>query len=145
MGSFVFWYKIWLGVRDVILWQILLYKFGIDRDNVIVDQIGYLNLLMVIILFCVMDGMIVNRKAKIIVSISIFAYYAARAISNLLKAPSKDHTYMNVFGIYSFSVYYEMLNAEYSLCIFMLKQTVTLILSPNTCVNIVKTPHIKWK
>ena len=86
----------------------------------------------------------ISRKAKIFMSITICMYYMIRGIDHFIYSPEDDSTLLRLPGGYSISVYSEMVDAEYSLCVFMLKQSLTLILNRDRCVNVVQRPYIKW-
>ena len=108
-------------------------------------QIALDDLASIVFLFCVMDGVIVRHGAKICSSILVFVYYGTRLFRHLSRRREHDHTIVTLFGEYQTSIYDQMINAEYMLCIFILKQIVTLIWKKKKCVNIVQRPYIKWE
>ena len=148
MSSFEFWYKMYLGIRDIICWEFLLFYFKIGGtrtgDNWL-TQLGFVNLFLLVFIFSAVDGVIASRKVKIIFSVAITSYIIVCAVLNIWNTPKEDDTIIDIFGVYSTSFYYEMLNAEYTLCLFMVKQTMALILTKNKCVNIVVRPFVKWE
>ena len=120
-----------------------------SEGNWIFAQLEYLQFVFLIIFyFCVIDGTMASRKAKIFISVAICTYYILRGIAHFISSPKYDNAILKLpigSGGCSLSIYSKMLNSEYSLCLFMFKQTLTLIMNKDRCVNIVQTPYIKWE
>ena len=142
ISTFTFWYKIYLALRDIICWAILIYYLGIESQWS--TQFGLINLMLLVIIFSSIDGVIESWKVKICSMILITAYNIIRTFWHISEKPEMDATIINVFGIYSTSIYDQMINAQFTLCVFMCKHTLALFLTKNKCVNIVQSPYIIW-
>ena len=141
MRSFMFWFKMYLVIKGTVCWCLLIFEFDHKPES---TQLSLVNMFMLVFIMSVVDGILESKKVNICLSTIIFIYFSIIAYVHMRKRPMQDNTMLSIFGIYTTSIYDQMLDSEYTLCIFMFKQTVAQMLRNNKCVNIVQRPYIKW-
>ena len=152
--TFEFWIKLLLTIRADILQFIVIYHYKIYENQtetgtnlsirIITDITGFFNWLTLIILFCVIDGIQIGKKWKIFYACVVSCYVTYLAIHRTLEAPEPDITVIRFTSKLSISLFHSYVSSLRVLALFLWKQTITLIRKPGQCINIKKSPSMKW-
>lgn len=152
LRAFLFWFKVLSAIKANILEFALIYGYQIYGDDVgysplqiVYDIIGLINWTLLIMIFCVIDGIYIKRKWKILWSCLVSLYITYLAIYRTLKAPVIDTSVIEIASNLSFSLYHSYVSDLRVLALFLWKQTVLLILKPGKSINIKRSPFIKWE
>ena len=141
--QFIFWFKIGAGVQYSV--SLFLEYDQLDWKSVKGCSRVYeiLCMFLVILAFCTMDGFHVRRRTKIIFSIVIATVVTIGTIDELSRS-SMNPGWIQITSNWSISLKSVRLDAMKVLSIFTWRQVLLLMLKSNKCVNIQKSPYLKW-
>ena len=160
MKTFLFWFKMLSAVKLVIAGFLLhwYYKISIallllpenlvkNSIFILVQSFSYVVVLLLVVGLCIIDGIYMDRRIKIILNILLCLFWTGLTLSSIFYPIKHDTSIIKVNDSYNLSIsvlsiYIDSLKV---LAVFFWKQAIYLILNPNKCVNIRKSPFFKWE
>ena len=141
---FVFWFKILVAIEVSICWVIL------EGDTLPwIAAIGaHFIHLFCIIIYSLIDGFPISQKTKLVAGFGIALVYTFHSIqvslfsvayieeSTIHLIPDNEQFKFSIASIYASSMR--------TLCLFLWKQTILLLIKKERCVNLRYSPYIKW-
>ena len=152
MSRFLFWFKVTSTLKFIITWLMLYWYFGIFKPHhgvsklmfIVVQLSCCIVLFLLVVALCIIDSIYMSRRMKILWNIILCLLWTTMTLRHIFYPPIHDTSIIEIGNGLSISILSLEMDTLKVLAIFFWKQAIYLMLNPNKCVNIRKSPYFSW-